>query len=236
MVLAALATRIIIENGFLAALDDDRPAIRTLIDIPFWNGEPDWIDWRFSYRPETKWDGRSIMRKALDNFAATHGIKEQLKLTRRSVDVKVVEVPSIPSFDVVICSRVGYWSPYRGWPHFPELKRRLTLAGISWFDLSETNTTDNECLNYVGKAKLYLGLETGTSHFVASVARRGLIIQSGYSSLDYWSTYGYDEVSVPVPCRNCFLDYSQRCPNAHVCMVSVTAEMVFRSICVAISI
>ena len=177
-----------------------------------------------------RWDGRSIMRKALDNFAQAIGLLNSIPITRANAPVKMVLDDRVPSVDIAICSRSGYWSPYRDWPSFPRLKVLLTDAKLRWHDLSESGIRGNECLNYVRKAKLYLGLETGMSHFVSSVARRGLILQSGYSCFEYWSTYGYSYLCRHVACSPCFLTHVNECPHMHRCMTEITAEMVLQAI------
>jgi ADP-heptose:LPS heptosyltransferase len=165
-----------------------------------------------------------MMAKALANFSAWSGLKNLAQI-RRMVPVKYVDEPDVAPTDVAICSSTGNWATYRNWPYFPELKSLLTAHGIRWVDISELR--DNRCLNQVKKSRLYLGLDTGVSHLVSSVVNSGLIIQSGFSNIHYWSSYGYQTIEHDVYCRNCFL--RQGCPNEHRCMRDILpAEVLAR--------
>lgn len=208
------------DNGILAALDD--PSIGHLVAVPLWRpGLPCTHRWQFVYEG---YDGRPIMAKAVDNFRKTYGISQEIRTTRTSIPVAYRDIREIPSVDVALCTSASRWSLYRNWPYFPEFKERLEEAGMSYIDLTQRRVYDIPALNYVKKAGVYVGLETGTSHYVSSVVGRGLILQSGFSNFKYWCNYPYDYIELDLPCKNCFL--SQGCQFAHQCMREITVEQV----------
>jgi hypothetical protein len=223
--LAATLVAILRDQGIDAVYWDDRSWLRALVDVPIRGGSDRRMAWRFDYAPENTWDGRSIMQKALHNFCAWSGERDLL-LTRHLVPVKFQDEPNLPQIDVSICPTTSSPTSYRNWPFFPQLKALLDADGIRWLDVS--GLRGNQCLNQVKKSRLYLGLETGMSHFVSSVVSSGLIIQSGYSNINHWSTYGYEAIWRDVPCRNCFL--RKGCPHELRCMCDVPPEEVHRRI------
>lgn len=219
--LASLLVSILRDQNIDAYFWSDSDEIRELVDCPIRKG----YDYRFVYEPEQQWDGRSIMQKALDNCQTYLGITN-LKLTRTVIPVKYHDLPQVPQVDVAICSSTGFWSKYRNWPYFEQLKHEFDRHGITWIELGQKRGV--ECLNYVKKAKIYLGLETGVSHYVSSVAKKALIIQSGYSNINYWCSYGYAYIQLELPCSNCFL--RNGCAHGHACMKNITTETVLREI------
>lgn len=123
----------------------------------------------------------------------------------------------VPSFDVVMASATSDFTPYRNWNGFTELKNLLTNSGFTWIDLSEKGIKNTLCINYVKKSKIYIGLESGVSHYVAEFAAgKGIVIQSGYSYSKYWGPYGYRFIENNVSCSPCFL--LTGCQNEHKCM------------------
>lgn len=152
------------------------------------------------------------------------------------VPVKFQFMEQVPAVDVVICSASSDWGPYRDWPYFEELRFRFANEGITFKDLNQDKVYGVECLNYVQKCKLYLGLETGTSHYVSKFAAgKGLILQSGFSPYYVWGfAYDYDVMTAPVNCqfRPCFMDRErlhegQNCPFDVGCMWDISCNSVF---------
>jgi hypothetical protein len=226
--MAAQLTAILIDHGIDASWWDDDPDRRSLVDVPIYNGRANGIRWRFNYHPENVWDGRSILRTALDNFATKFGIS-RLRMSRKTVPVKYLDIPKLHGVDVAICSICGSWSKYRQYPSMDTVKAELTNHGISWTDMTATNMRGNDVLNLARKSRLYLGLDTGMTHYVASVVRRGLILQSGYSTPAYWAaTYPFEFLQVSVPCCNCFL--TSGCQDGHKCMTALTPTRVVHRI------
>jgi len=147
------------------------------------------------------------------------------------------ELPNIPAFDVVMCTQTGHWGPYREWPYFEVLKKMLSYSNISFVDMNKNKIFSNTCLNYVRKAKLYLGLETGMSHYVSKFANgKALILQSGFAPFDFWAyPYKYDYIKSIVPCSPCFINIQDissgvACKRNNQCMAALTPERVFEAI------
>jgi hypothetical protein len=150
------------------------------------------------------------------------------------IPVVYYDIPYIKGYDVSICSQSGKWTEYRDWPYFDELKELFRKYKISFFDVSENYIRNVELLNYVNKSKLYLGLETGTSHYVSQVANgKALIIQSGYTDFDFWAgMYDYDHIDYLVDCSPCYINTidKKECENNHTCMKNISAEQVFERV------
>jgi hypothetical protein len=156
-------------------------------------------------------------------------IKQEIKNTKYRIPVKYYDIPNIPSVDISIVSKTGRFTPYRNWPYFKELKEKLNKEKITYIDLIEKNIKNVECLNYIKKSKLYLGLDTGVSHYASSVASgKTLIIQSGYNYFDFWCFYDYDYINVNIECQKCFKRYG--CPYDHKCMKDISVNMVYNKI------
>lgn len=180
----------------------------------------------FSYVLDTS---ESYMSFNLKRFAeAFH--KPPIRITRNCVPIKMSEYShSCPTVDVAISSNAYHNNPHpvRVWPHFDELKSQLTSRGISWMELGH----NSQCVMGVVKAKLYLGVENGTSHFVSSVAQgKALILQSGYTRKEDWCPYDYETVELILPCKPCHLELLSECPYNHKCMRELSVEMVLQAI------
>ena len=164
--------------------------------------------------------------------------KRKIEVTKNHIPVKFYDIPSIPSVDVVMCTRSGAYSPYRNWPYFDELKKLLNKEKISFVDLNAEEIFNIECLNYVKKSKLYLGLETGTSHYVSQFANgKALILQGGFSIFDFWAyPYDYEYLQINnIHCRPCFINRGnikegQGCKYDNMCMKEIKANQVFTRI------
>ena len=142
----------------------------------------------------------SIMQHMIRRFKQTFNINKDIKIKTHYVPINFVDIPKIEGTDVAMVTQSGHWTPYRNWPYFEELKKELNNYNIKYIDISKENIKNQECLNWVKKSKLYLGLETGTSHLVSQVVNNSLIIQSGYTHNNFWNFYNYDYISHDVDC------------------------------------
>lgn len=140
------------------------------------------------------------------------------------------DIPEIKGVDVSIVSESGGWTPYRNWPYFDDLKKLLAKNNILYIDLSEKKVKNFEFLNYVKKSKIYLGLETGSSHYAAPFIKdNAFIIQSGYCSFDYWAAhYNFIKIENKMQCAPCWK--RSNCVYNHECMTQISAEKVFKKI------
>lgn len=241
----ALLTKISNDNGINAVLYEHR-TVRGLVDVPLY-------DWRNpehnSYYHHTWTDG---IKNTTDNKNCNepslvqyiHDIERRTgKLIHLDpeehsyIPVTFYDIPETPSVDITMCTKSGRWTPYRNWPYFKQLKQKFNEVGITYCDLHAEKKFNIECLNYVKKSKLYLGLDTGMSHYVSKFANgKALIIQSGFNPFDSWSyPYNYDRIKSIVPCCPCFLDKNEiqegnKCIRDHICMTSVTVDKVFNKV------
>lgn len=234
--MAAFFVRLLNDNGIDAVYGTG--FYRDLVDVPLSvEGEP-YEDFFFTYhhgdlRAPAFDASKSIVETATQRFKSAFGIDREILIRTRHVPVKFVELRGGQRYDVVMCTKSGVWSRYRNWPYFEELKREFDVRGISHFDLSRNGVRGNECLNYVAASKVYLGLETGVSHYVSQVAKKGLILQSGYSTLGFWCPYLYEALSEPVPCAPCFIHCKTQpydCPFGHQCMRNLSVSKVLARI------
>jgi len=162
---------------------------------------------------------------------------KKIKVTRDYVPVLYHDISEIPAVDVAMNTRTGILSIYRDWPYFDQLKKLFRKNNISYIDLDRNKIFNIESLNYVKKAKLYLGLESGRSHYVSQFANgKALILQSGFATSDFWAyVYKYDYLDIDVPCRPCWIDrllisQGKICPYNHKCMKKLTVDYVFEEV------
>ena len=166
--------------------------------------------------------------------------ERKIEITRDHVPV-IFNKMDVPTYDVILHTNTGSWSIYRFWPYFDELKSLLTKQGISWLDIADRKNGrigGIRYLNYVNNAKLYVGLETGLSHYVSSIAKnKTLIIQGGFTEYNFWAyLYKFDHLEVEdVPCRPCYLNKidianGKGCPYNHRCMREISPQDVFNKI------
>jgi len=160
---------------------------------------------------------------------------------RNHVPVKYYEISKIPAVDVVLNTKTGNFTMYKLWPYFPELKILLRKAKISFIDLDKDwkETYGIRCLNYIRKAKLYIGLDSGMSHYVSRFANgKALIINGGYVTFKFWShPYDFEVIQVEdLPCGHCLLNKYQGkvnnrfCEYDQRCMREISPEQVFNRI------
>ena len=155
---------------------------------------------------------------------------QDINITLDHVPVTYKEIPSINGVDVAMVTKSGWWTPYRDWPYFNELKALLKKKGVSYIDLSEKKIKSFEFLNYVKKSKIYLGLETGASHYASAfIKNKGFIIQSGFCDFNYWAAiYNYKKIEYPVSCSPCMR--RSGCEHEHKCMTEISPDLVLKTI------
>ena len=167
----------------------------------------------------------TIFTDLILEFKKKTGFSGRLKPILDHIPVVFHEM-EVPAYDVVMVTETGYWTPYRNWPYFNELKRIFDDRGISYLDASKEGVTGILLLNYVKRCRIYLGLETGASHYVSSAANgKALILQSGYAPFNYWAgQYDYRSIEMGVTCAPCWL--REGC-TSHKCMKGIKPEVVF---------
>ena len=166
--------------------------------------------------------------------------ERKIEITRDHVPVIFYKIDT-PTYDVILHTNTGSWSIYRMWPFFEELMKLLDKQGITYIDIANRKKHGRiggiQYLNYVNNAKLYVGLETGPSHYVSSIAKnKTLILQSGFAEYNFWAyMYQFDHLEVEVPCRPCYLNVNdirdnKGCPHNHKCMREISPQDVFNKI------
>ena len=167
--------------------------------------------------------------------------EKKIEITNDCVPVVYYDI-EVPRYDVILHTSSGSWSIYRIWPYFNELEQLLDKNNITWIDIDNRKKHGRiggvQYLNYVKKSKVYVGLDTGPSHYVSSIAKnKTLIIQGGFITYDYWAyTYKFDHIQIDdVPCRPCFLNKNDiSCGNVcqynHRCMREISPQDVLNKI------
>lgn len=232
---SAYITKVLQQHGIDACLDN--PRIADLVDCPLFIQGDDLIDQeiktfncvrqnRTGFQTPKQF---TVYSDLLHEFSKQFSIECQIGTVLDHVPVKFSLDRSIGWHDVAMVTETGWWTPYRNWPYFSELKKMLSAASISFIDLSMEQIRGNLALNYVRNCKLFIGLETGVSHYVSKFANgKALILQSGYSPFSYWAgTYNYRCVNIPVTCSPC---WKRSGCLEHKCMTLLRAEYVFKSI------
>lgn len=229
---SAFITAVLNDNGIPAVLHN--PRIAHLADCPLDESPEDTLltfNCVRCNRPGKETAGRfTVYTDLLQQFRVFAGLRDTIPVTRNFIPVKYFDIPQTPAVDVAMVTRSGHWTPYRNWPYFAGLKAALSSAGISFIDLSEQSINDIPFLNYVKKAKIFLGLETGASHYASRFANgKALILQSGYCDFEYWAgDYRYERLEAAVHCRPCWL--REGCRWEHACMENLTVDRVFREL------
>jgi len=234
--MAAFFVQMLNDNGIPAVYGT--PHYRSLVDVPLSSPDENYEEFYFFYH-----DGpidnptfnreKTILELVTERFKAQFAISQPISIHTEYVPVKYEDEELIQGYDVAMVTRSGVWTRVRDWPFFDELKQQLDVKKINYIDLTASNVRNNACLNYVSKSKVYLGLETGVSHYVSQVVSRGLILQSGYSDIDFWCPYDYEHIEHRLPCSKCFIHCKTRpysCPNEHRCMREISVEEVVRNI------
>lgn len=250
---SVLLTQILIDNGIQAVFSEHKTC-RGLCNIPIYNPQDESHKKYRRLCPTIKWvyeEDRPYYEESMITQKVRYlerRLKKRLTISRQNhnhIPVNWMRFYDIPSIDIAMCTTSGWWGPYRNWPYFKELKRKLTSNGIIYKDLSRGDRYrpkdryySYECLEYVRKCKLYLGLDTGMSYYVSKFANnKALILQSGFTSFEWWADHFlYDHLEIDVPCKNCFIDRNMinsgkaECKYNHQCMKEITVDWVFDEI------
>jgi len=179
---------------------------------------------------------QSFIAQIIDHFRRRTGEERLIVRIPNYIPVRYEDVPQISSVDVSLNTVCGPFSPYRQWPYFSQLKGLLAGAGISYVDMAHLKARNIEYLNHVKKSRLYVGLDTGASHYVSQVANgKSLIIQSGFNVSEQWCNYDYEFIRYGVVCCPCYKTYrsiaaQQACPFNHECMRRIMPELVLARI------
>ena len=231
---SAYITKTLQANGYNALLDN--PRISHLVECPEFDesildrGFIQSFDCvrknRTGLQTSTKFN---VYSDLITEFKKKFKIESDIKLHGNHIPVKFNKLDNIPSYDIILVTDTGYWTLYRKWPYFNELKELFEKNDISYLDVNEADIKDNTLLNYVDKAKLYVGLETGASHYVSRFANgKSLIIQSGYTDFSYWAeVYEYECLSVNIKCSPC---WKRNGCEHHKCMSNLSVDKVFNQV------
>lgn len=242
LILAHL-TKILVDNGIDAVFNHKRKT-RGLVDVPIL--DPNDNKKRIVFNGVLSSDSKT---KVAEEPVMMYYIREFRKMTGKNIEfdrkrhnfvpVLFHEIDSTKRIDVALCTKTGTWTPYRDWLYFDELKEMLHSSGISYIDLNNPAILSNDCLNVVAKSKVYVGLDTGTSHYVSKFAnRKGLIIQGGFNPFFYWAwQYEYEPIvtSVECPYRPCFINRYDIyngivCDQEVSCINKISVKQVFNKI------
>jgi len=198
-----------------------------IADCPMPIENEKYIHYDFKYKNEIN---RSIIESALQLFIEKFDITQNIDINRKFIPVNFIKDDTLESFDVVLVTKSGFWSEIRNWPFFDELKKMLTDNNITWKDI--TLERDQNSLNYVNNSKIFVSLETGSSHLASKLItkKKSLIIQSGYSKNSFWNFYDYDVIDVNAECSPCFLRSISECKCNHKCMTKISVDEVFHKI------
>jgi len=167
--------------------------------------------------------------------------EQPLKIYRNYIPVKYYEIPEVRQVDVVMNTQTGPYTPYKKWPYFKELCQMFDKHHITHIDLDRDwrETYGIKCLNYVRKAKVYLGLDTGMSHYVSRFAnKKALILQGGFNYFHRWSwLYDYEPIQIEdMPCKPCTIlkkdvKKGMGCQYKNRCMKDIDPKLVFEKVC-----
>jgi len=229
--IAGWMVNILIDNGFTA--HSGKNIVSHLLDCPTRPPVNHSEHVVFLNPTIQKSSNTNIIDQKVDHLSSVVGKK--LVIKDNFIPTLYKDVPEVESVDVSICSRTGIYTPYRNWPYFKDLKKMFDKEGITYTDMDRPGPgmrgwRNHWVLNCVHKSKLYLGLETGTSHYVSKYAAgKALILQSGYSDFNYWAKYyDYDVLNFDVECSPCFINQFQKpCTHSHKCMYSLKPKIVF---------
>lgn len=234
-IMVAHLVSILRANGYNAIFQDTPPFI-DILKVPR-GGTGD----HFEAAYEALDRKENIINGMLGKFARQFGVPKP-ELIKGPPPVAIEDRPNVPKVDIAICSQCGFWSEIREWPHFALLKNSLTSRGISWIDINDyikdiKDRRESAMVagNIICNAKLYLGLETGMSHFAAGLVKpgQGLIIQTGYALPEYW-TEQYGDILTIIQnrqqCAPCYLRKRENCQRQHVCSSGISIDIVLDAI------
>lgn len=237
---SAYVTKVLELHGFDARLDN--PRIAELVDCPLLIQGDDLVGHdvktfgcirqnRMGLQTPKQF---TVYSDLLREFCREFDIECEIGTVLDHVPVRFTVDSSACSYDVAMVTETGWWTPYRNWPYFIQLKEMLSAAAISFIDLSMEKIRGNLALNAVRNCRVFVGLETGVSHYVSRFANgKALILQSGYCPFSYWAgVYEYRCLNVPVACSPC---WKRSGCFEHKCMRLLRAEHVFESIMEALA-
>lgn len=233
VLMAGMAVATLNDHGVKTALITTNHAAASLVYVPKMTENPDnWQEVWFEYESFRHDTSTSYIQGWLNKFSQVWLGGSPIKLTRRSVPVYFTPIPDTPVYDVAIGSLTGNWTLYKSWPHYDRLKQLLDRNGLTWIDLDKSGVFNNECLNIVRKCGVYLGLDTGRSHYVSSeAAGKTLILHSGFSGFNQWCVYDYEVIEKKVECSPCYLNVMMPpCPNGFKCFNDIRPEFVVERI------
>jgi len=231
----SLFTNILNDNNINAVFHQHR-FTKNLIDCPLLDLSENSNHKNFiKYRVDYKLIDVPVILQYIEQ--AEQIIGKKIKLTRNHVPVLYYDIPEIPKVDIIMNTLTGTFTPYKNWPYFNELKNLFKVHNLSYIDLNEEKIYGIECLNYVKKAKLYLGLDTGTSHYVSQFANgKALILLGGFTPVNFqFYLYDYDLLYIDIFCRPCWLNkesvsQGMICQNDYKCMKELSVEKVFKAV------
>lgn len=215
-ILSALFTAILRDNGIPALWWNHDANMRSLIDLPQWDGKSPAQHYVFEYESFIPGD-RNFIRRALDIFSIRNNLRRPLKISRNSPPLRFIDHPRIRGADVAFCLTGGGWSRYRWFPRIEDLKNAMTAAGLTWIDLK--TTWNQHTFNAIKKSRLYLGIDTGTTHAASALTSNGIILQSGFNRVEDWDHgYGFEILTADSACAlaPCYL--REGCPHDQRCM------------------
>lgn len=226
---AAVFVKILNDNNIPAVLD--WPKIHDLVDCPKIEDikDPENVEFisHTAVRHHRKESGLTFYSDLVKGFKNGKNVTKDININVDSVPIIYKDIPEIEGVDIALVTKSAPFGPYRDWPYFDELKLLFKNNGISYIDLTKNNIKNFEFLNYVKKSKIYLGLETGSSHYASSLIKgKGFIIQSGYCNFEYWAGhYHYEKIENRMHCAPCWK--RRDCEEDHQCMKGISAQEVF---------
>lgn len=80
--------------------------------------------------------------------------------------------------------------------------------------------------NVIRGARLYIGLDTGTTHLASSLGVPTVAITSGVPELEVWHAQGKHTVVVAgrMPCSPCYLTHASQCPYGVACLNVISTD------------
>jgi hypothetical protein len=219
-------------NGIEAYYQHELSHITDLVDCKKIYKIPQNVRWLSGGYTNSFYDPNSTLHKdIMHEVCVSLGI-DDLPINKNYIPVKFTRDPSFPTVDVVLVTEQGGYSVIREWDKFQELKKLLREYNFSYIDASEEGIRSNDLLNIVNNCKVYVGIDTGSSHYVSQVANgKAIIINSGYASFEYvFGQYNYDTVEYLVDCRYCIFTALSMCRDSghdHDCMKNISTQMVF---------
>jgi len=229
---ASVVVKILNDNSIPAVLDF--PKIHNLVDCPkiedLEKKEGMDVETVVVVRHYRKNPNLTFYSDLIKGFKNKLNITDDIQINIDSVPVIYKEITEIKGVDVSLVTKSAPFAPYRDWPYFDELKNLFKENNISYIDLTKENIKNFEFLNYVKKSKVYLGLETGSSHYASSLIKdKGFIIQSGYCNFEYWAAhYNYKKIEHRMHCAPCWK--RRDCEEEHKCMTEISPKQVLNII------